>query len=90
MFTKGCPEFFLFCLELELFDLVSTHLQKPGLLITQDLSKIIIIKKPEHPFVHIGKKQTLGNISAKDIKFYGSWSSSKFSIFQINNLVSGK
>ena len=44
MSTKGCMEYFLFCLELELFakikkDLVSTHSHKPGLSITQDLNK---------------------------------------------------
>ena len=47
--TCQCPQkvvldFFKFCLELELFakikkDLVSTHSQKPGLSITQDLNK---------------------------------------------------
>ena len=45
MFRKGCSGFFKFCLELELFaqikkDLVSTHSQKPGLSIIQDLNKI--------------------------------------------------
>ena len=61
MSTKGCSGFFfLFCLELELFtkikkDLVSTHSQKPGLSITQDLNKIL--KNPEHPFVDIGKTE---------------------------------
>ena len=58
MFAKRCLGFFLFCLDLELFakikkDLVSTHSQKPGLSITQDLDKIK--KNPEHPFVDIGK-----------------------------------
>ena len=45
MSTKACSGFFLFYLELEAFakfkeDLVSTHLQKPGLSITQDLNKM--------------------------------------------------
>ena len=58
MSAKRCLGFFLFCLDLELFakikkDLVSTHSQKPGLSITQDLDKIK--KHPEHPFVDIGK-----------------------------------
>ena len=43
--TKECSRFFKFCLEVELFaktkkDLISTHSQKPGLSITQDLNKI--------------------------------------------------
>ena len=42
---KGVRDFFLFCLEFELFakirkDLVSTHYQKPGLSRAQDLNKI--------------------------------------------------
>ena len=57
MSTKGCSRLFLFYLELELFakikkDLVSTHSQKPGFPITQNLNKI---KNPEHTFVDIGK-----------------------------------
>ena len=45
MSTEGCSVFFLFCIDLELFakikkDLVSTHSQKAGLSITQDLNKI--------------------------------------------------
>ena len=42
---KGAWDFFLFCLEFQLFakikkDLVSTHSQKLGLSITQDLNNI--------------------------------------------------
>ena len=49
---------FLFSLDLGLFTkikkgLVSTHSQKPFLLITQDLNKIK--KNPEHPLVDIVK-----------------------------------
>ena len=45
MSTKRCSGFFLFCLQPELFAkikklLVSTHSQKRGLSITQDLNKI--------------------------------------------------
>ena len=42
-------------------------------------------KNPEHSFVYIIKQKTC-KISAKNIKLYGSWSSSKFSIFQTKNL----
>ena len=56
--SKGCVEFFLFYLDLELFakikkDLVSTHSFLTLLLITQDLNKI---KNPTHPFVNITTK----------------------------------
>ena len=59
MSTKGCSGFFKFCLELELFakikeDLVSTHSQKPGLPITQDVKKV---KSLEYPFVDISKME---------------------------------
>ena len=52
MSIKWCSGFFLFCLDLELFSkiengLVSTHLQKPVDLITQDLNEI---KKSRTPF----------------------------------------
>ena len=68
--TKGCSGFFLFCLELELFakikkDLVSTHSQKPGLSITQDLSKIKKKKNPKHAFVVIGKTETCAKFHQK-------------------------
>ena len=56
MCSKGSLRFVLFYLDLELFakikSLVSTHSQKPGLSLTQDLNKI---KNPEHPFVDRGK-----------------------------------
>ena len=57
-------------------DLVSKHSQKPGLSITQDLSKIS--KNLKHHFVDIGKQETCIKFQQK---FCGSWSSSKFSIF---------
>ena len=52
MCTQGYLEFFLFCLDLELFaktkkELVSTHSIFTFLLITQDLNK----KNPEHASV---------------------------------------
>ena len=58
---KGVRDFLKFCLGLELFakikkGLVSTHSQKSGLSITQDLNKVK--ENPEQPFVDIGKKET--------------------------------
>ena len=55
---KSVWDFFHF-VELEFFakikkDLISTHSQKPGLSITQDLKEI---KNPTHPFVYIGKME---------------------------------
>ena len=92
MSTKACSELFLFCLDLELFakikkDLVSTHSFFRFLLITQDLNKI---KKPLTPFYRHRQTGNVCTISAKNIKLCGSWSSSKFSIFQTNSLVSRK
>ena len=92
MSTKKPVEFFLFYLDLELFekvkkDLVSTHSVFTLLLITQDLNKIK--KSPTCFFIHY-QAQNVGNISAKNIKLYGSWSSLKFSIFQTKILVSWK
>ena len=91
MSTRGCVGFFLFYLDLELFakikkDLVSTHSFFTLLLITQDLNKIK--KNLAHPFVDITKQNTFAKFQQKT-KLYGSWSSSKFSIFQTKNLVSG-
>ena len=73
---------FLFCLDLELFakikkDLVSTHSFFTLLLITQDLNKMKKI-----PFCRHYSVENVCKISAKNIKLYGSWSLSKFSIFQ--------
>ena len=81
MSTKGFVGIFLFYLDFELFeivkkDLVSTHPFFSFLLIAQDINKIRKIP-------HI-------KISAKNIKLYGSWSPSKFSIFQTKILVSWK
>ena len=55
---KGCPGFYIFCLELELLAkikkyLISTHSPKPGLSIAPDLKNIL--KNPEHTFIDIGK-----------------------------------
>ena len=61
MSTKGCSDFFKFCLDLELFpkikkDLVSTHSFFTFPLITQYLNKKTKQKKNlEHPFVDIVK-----------------------------------
>ena len=49
-----------------------------------------ITQDPEHPLVVIGKQETCAKFQQKNIKLYGSWSSSKFSVFQTKNLVSRK
>ena len=72
---KYVQEFFLFCLDHELFtkikkDLVST-LRLLFLLIAQDLNKI-------------KKSRSILFSSAKNIKLYNSLSSSKYSIFRTN------
>ena len=82
-------DFFNFS-ELELFakmkkDPVSTHSHKPSLSITQDLIKI---KKIPHTILQTLVRQTCAKFQQKNIKLYGSWSSTKFSVFQTNNLVS--
>ena len=87
-------DFFLFCLDLELFakikkDLVSTHSLFTLLLINQDLIKI---KKIPHALLKtLVSRKRVQSFSSKKIKAYGgSWSSSKFSISQTKNLVSWK
>ena len=92
MSAIGCVGLLLLHLDLELFakikkDLVSTHSLFILLLITQDLNKI---KKSDAPFCRHYQVENVCKISAKNIKLYGSWSSSKFSIFQTKNLVSWK
>ena len=92
MSTKQCSRFVLFFLDLELFakiknDLVSTHSFFTFLLITQDLNKI---KKSWTSFCRHCYVGNVWEISAKNINFCGNWSSSKFSIFQTNGLVSWK
>ena len=82
-----------FCLDLELFAKIkktwilhTPHSFFTFLLITQDLNKIL--KNPANPFVDIIKVENVYKILAENIRLYSSWSSSKFSIFQKNNLVS--
>ena len=92
MSTKGRAGFFSSYLDLELFakikkDLVSTHSLFTLLLTTQDLNKIK--ENPTHPFYTL-LVENMCKISAKNIKLCGSWSSSKFSIFQTKSLVSWK
>ena len=82
MSTKGCVGFFLFYLDLELFakikkDLVSTH--SFFTLINNSRSKQNK-RNPAHPFADI-KVENVCKIPAKNIKLYGSSSSSKFLIF---------
>ena len=85
--------FFLFHLDLELLakiekGLVSRHWFFKRLLTTQDPNKIK--KNPTPPFVDITKWKTCAKFQQKNVKLYGSSSSSKFSIFQTKNLVSWK
>ena len=81
---KLCSRFLLtnvykkLCLDLELFVKIKKDLFL-FLLITQDMNKI---KKSWTPFFKYYYAENVCKISAKNIKFYGSWSSSKFSIFQ--------
>ena len=82
---------FLFCLELELITKIKKYLtskdsQKPGLPITQDLNTI---KKILNILLQIFCRNR-SKVSEKINKLYGSWTLSKFSIFQTNNLVSWK
>ena len=67
MCSKGCLRFVLFCLDLELFakikkDLVSTHSQKPGLLIMKDPNTM---KKSLEPFADTGKEETCAKFQKK-------------------------
>ena len=66
-------------------DLVSTHSQKTDLSITQDLNKT---KKSQTPFCRHWHVGNVCKISVKNIKLYGSWNLSKFSIIQTNSMVS--
>ena len=77
---------------LELFvkikkDLDSTHSFFTLLLITQDLNKI---KKIPHIILQTLPSTNVCKVSTRNIKIYGSWSSSKFSNFQTKSLVSWK
>ena len=49
-----------------------------------------IKKNPTHPFVDIDKQKTSAKFQQQNIKLYGSWSSSKYSIFGTKNLVCWK
>ena len=76
MCSKGCLRFVSFCLDLELFakikkDLVPTHSQKPGLLITKDPNTM---KKLLEPFCRRCQKGNVCKISEENMKFYGSYS----------------
>ena len=89
-YKRLCGVFFKFCSDHELFakikkDLVSTHSLFTLLLITQDLNKI---KQIPHTLLQTLLSRKRVQILAKNIKLYGSWSQSKFSIFQTKSLVS--
>ena len=82
MSAKACVGFFFFCLDLQLFvkikkDMVSTH--SFFTLINNSRSKQNK-RNPAHPFADI-KVENVCKIPAKNIKLYGSSSSSKFLIF---------
>ena len=83
--TNRCSGFFLFCLDLELFAKTKItwflHSFFTFLLISQDLNKI---KKSRTRFCRHCLVGNLCKISEKNIKLYGSWSSSKIWIFQTN------
>ena len=75
MCSKGCLRFVSFCLDLELFakikkDLVSTHSEKPGLLITKDPNTM---KKSLEPFCRRWQRGNMCKISGENMKFYGSY-----------------
>ena len=75
MCSKGCLRFVSFCLDLELFakikkDLVSTHSQKPGLLITKGPNTM---KKSLEPFCRGWQRGNVCKISVENMKFYGSY-----------------
>ena len=90
--NNGVWDFFLLYLDFELFaktekDLFSTHSFFTLLLISQDLKKE---KKFRKPFSRHYYVENVRKVSAKNIKIYGSWNSSKSSIFQAKNLASWK
>ena len=90
--NNGVWDFFLLYLDFELFaktekDLFSTHSFFTLLLISQDLKKE---KKFRKPFCRHYYVENVRKVSAKNIKIYGSWNSSKSSIFQAKNLASWK
>ena len=76
------------------FLLNNIYKRKFGFFFFLDLELFIkflqITQDPEHPLVVIGKQETCAKFQQKNIKLYGSWSSSKFSVFQTKNLVSRK
>ena len=85
---KGVRYFFLFYLDLELLVkikkyLVSAHSFFTILLITYDLTNT---NKFHTLFCRHYYVENVCKISAKNIKIYRNWSSSKFSIFQTKNV----
>ena len=88
--TKGCVGFLYLYLELFVKIKKKTGFMHPFftlLLIIQDLNKI---KKSHTPFCRHYELENVCKISVKNIKLNGSWSLSRFSIFQTKNLVSWK
>ena len=88
VYKRVCGIFFIIFLELFARikkDLVSIHLFFTLSLITPDLSKIK--KIPQTLLQTLLSRKRVQNVS-KNIKHYGSSSSSKFSIFQTKSVVS--
>ena len=85
MSTKGFVGFLKFCLELELFAkikkyLVSTHSQKPGLSITQDLNKTL---KISHTLLQtFVRRKRVQNFSKKIIDFTVVGARQSFQVFR--------
>ena len=85
---KGVREFILLCLDLELF----ATIKRPDfyilvLYIFINNSRSKQNKKSRTPFCRHCQVENVRKISVKNIKLYGSWSSSRFSIFQTKNLA---
>ena len=91
---KSMCGIFLFCLDLELFAKI---LKRSGFytLIFYTFSNNSRFKQSKKKILHtllltLLSRKRVCKILAKNIKPYGSWSSSKFSIFLTKNLVSWK
>ena len=82
MSIKGLRDLFLFCLNLELF----AKIKQTGFLHTRIYTFINNSRFKQNK----KSPENVCKISAKNIKLYGSRSSSKCSVFQTKNLVSWK
>ena len=86
MSTKGCVEFFSFCLYLKLLiNLFSVSVQKPGLFWFWQITQVLIkIKNPSHPFVDIGKLGTCAEFQQKLLKSVVVEARQSFQFFRQN------